>query len=128
MLQFRYFLAVLFIVFSTFSCKEEFELLEGGEFFLKLSQPVTLIDGTVLELISIEDSRCPEGVECIWEGRAAVVVSWKRDESFEFQLNDVEYLNAEVDQYLVSFIELTPYPTQQNQQAQKIARIKIELN
>ncbi|MFT6827092.1 MAG: hypothetical protein ACI9Z3_001704 [Roseivirga sp.] len=128
MIRFRYFLAVLLIAFSTFGCEEEFELFEGGEFYLKLNQPVTLIDGTVLELISIEDSRCPEGVECIWEGRAAIVVSWKRDENFELQLNDLEYQTVEVEQYLVSLIELTPYPTQLNQQTQKIARIKIEVD
>jgi hypothetical protein len=127
MIRLRYFLTVLLIAFSAFSCEEQFELFEGGEFYLKLNQPITLIDGTVLELTSIEDSRCPEELECIWEGRAAIVVSWKRSENFELQLNDVEYQSVEVEQYLVSLIELTPFPSQQNGQAQKIARIKIEV-
>lgn len=124
----RSFLIALLCVFCALSCQEEYELFEGGEFYLKLNQPVTLIDGSILKLSSVEDSRCPEELECIWEGRAAIAINWKRDENFELQLNDVEYQAEIVEQYTLSLIELTPYPNQQNGDAQKVARIKIELN
>jgi len=124
----RSFLIALLCVFCALSCQEEYELFEGGEFYLKLNQPVTLIDGSILKLTSVEDSRCPEELECIWEGRAAITINWKRDENFELQLNDVEYQAEIVEQYTLSLIELTPYPNQQNGDAQKVARIKIELN
>lgn len=124
----RSFLIALLCVFCALSCQEEYELFEGGEFYLKLNQPVTLIDGSILKLTYVEDSRCPEELECIWEGRAAITINWKRDENFELQLNDVEYQAEIVEQYTLSLIELTPYPNQQNGDAQKVARIKIELN
>uniref|UniRef100_UPI00404884E6 hypothetical protein n=1 Tax=Roseivirga sp. TaxID=1964215 RepID=UPI00404884E6 len=124
----RSFLIALLCAFCVLSCQEEYELFEGGEFYLKLNQPVTLIDGSILELTSVEDSRCPEELECIWEGRAAITLNWKREENFELQLNDVEYQAEIVQQYTLSLIELTPYPNQQNSNTPKVARIKIELN
>lgn len=110
------------------SCKEEFEVFEGGEFNLLLNKPINLIDGSTLELKEVEDSRCPEGQECIWEGRAAVEINWLRGQNHNILLNDVEYISQTVEQYRISLQALTPYPNQNNSDIEKIARIRIELN
>ncbi|WP_339608115.1 hypothetical protein [uncultured Roseivirga sp.] len=123
-------LVAFFILISSvvFSCDEEFEVFEGGVFSLKLNQPKTLIDGTVLELIEIEDSRCPTNANCVWEGRSAVKVRWVRQESYDIELNDVEYVNAQVDGYLVTLLEVNPYPTLEAANEDKVVKIKIEAN
>lgn len=118
----------LFIFITATSCEEEFEVFEGGEFSLILNAPITLIDGSVLEVQEIEDSRCPEGVDCIWEGRASVLVNWGRNENHSIQLNNVEYLSQVIERFKVSFLTLTPYPENNNTAIAKVARIRIELN
>lgn len=62
-----------------------------------------------------EDSRCPAGATCIWEGNAqiAVTVSKPSNEPQKLLLNTngsfptkAAYLN-----YIVSLVRLDPYPT-----------------
>ncbi|WP_157716082.1 hypothetical protein [Roseivirga echinicomitans] len=128
MIDKRILAAFLFLISSVvFSCEEEFEVFEGGTFSLRLNQPKTLIDGSVLELIGIEDSRCPENVNCVWEGRSAVKVRWTRQEAYDIDLNDVEYINAQIETYLVSLLEVNPYPTTEAND-DKVVKIKIEVN
>jgi hypothetical protein len=124
------FLVLLFSIslFLFTSCKEEFELFEGGDFSLVLNESVILIDGSTLELKEVEDSRCPEGNQCIWEGRAAVTLFWQRNEANIVQLNDVEYITVNVDQFKVTLLSLSPYPTNENAQEEKVARVRIALN
>lgn len=122
-------LAIFFILVSltVLSCDEEFEIFEGGIFSLRLNQSKTLIDGSVLELIEVEDSRCPENLTCVWEGRSAVKVRWVRQETYDIELNDVEYVNAQVEDYLVTLLEVNPYPTT-DASDEHIVKIKIEVN
>ncbi|WP_452609549.1 hypothetical protein [Roseivirga echinicomitans] len=109
------------------SCDEEFEVFDGGVFSLRLNQPKTLIDGSVIELISVEDSRCPESVNCVWEGRSAVKVRWTKEIVHNIDLNDVELVNVQVDEYLVTLLEVNPYPVMGSSEDQ-VVRIEIESN
>ncbi|WP_062302940.1 hypothetical protein [Roseivirga seohaensis] len=122
-------LVAFLILISTmvFSCDEEYEVFEGGEFSLRLNQPKRLIDGSVLELVGVEDSRCPENTNCIWEGRSAVKIKWTRNEIYDIDLNDVEYIHVQVEEYLVTLVEVNPYPTT-GLNDEKVVKIKIELN
>ena len=118
----------LTLTFLTLACQEEFEFFEGGDFSLRLNQPKTLVDGSVIELTNIEDSRCPEGAQCAWEGRSAVILRWKRDAAYNIQLNDVEYPSELIEQYLITLVEVMPFPTIYNSNQEKLVRITIEIN
>jgi hypothetical protein len=62
----------------------------------------------------VEDSRCPEGVNCIWAGRAVVkITAAKRNEApatFELADND-EKASVEFAGYRIYFKSLLPKPT-----------------
>jgi hypothetical protein len=62
----------------------------GQQFLLGQDVPVSLADtGYLLSFEKVlEDSRCPLGVSCIWEGNARVVVHFIADrDEFSLELN-----------------------------------------
>ncbi len=67
-----------------------------------------------VKFVSVEeDSRCPEGVNCVWAGNAKIKVqlgeSGKAGEMFELNTN-VGAKGATVGSYAVSLVSLTPTP------------------
>ncbi len=62
----------------------------------------------------LEDSRCPEGVDCIWAGRARIQVTLgveaKEAKAVEFSL-DGDDNSFEFSGYRVHFSSLNPKPT-----------------
>lgn len=60
----------------------------------------------------VEDSRCPEGVNCVWAGNAKIkieVSSGKKKETFEVNTN-IGPKGAAFDGYAINLVELTPTP------------------
>jgi len=84
-----------------------------------------VIDKTSLEIRFeeiLEDSRCPEGVQCIWEGRVSARVEIKDgDSSYKMVLvqpgSTRDYVEETYKEYLLSY-KITPYP-QQNEDIDK---------
>ncbi|HSI88913.1 MAG TPA: hypothetical protein VK918_07635 [Pyrinomonadaceae bacterium] len=61
----------------------------------------------------VEDSRCPEGVDCIWAGRAVVEVRAAKDglSSETVSLSsDGDTASFEFSGYRIHFEKLEPYP------------------
>jgi len=86
------------------------------EFYLSVGQ-CAFITGEDLEVRFnevIEDSRCPRGVICIWEGRVSCVIELAKKGSFyrmvltEPSLTD-EYTRERYEDYEIAF-RVTPYP------------------
>ena len=50
-----------------------------GTYQLPLDQPVAVGGGATLRLVELEDSRCPEGVMCVWAGELTARVVWSSD-------------------------------------------------
>ena len=70
----------LFILFSMAACSQKKETISKSEIF---TQKPTKKKGTQLVLKNvINDSRCPEGVNCIWAGEIEIVVSIYKDNVF----------------------------------------------
>jgi len=74
---------------------------------LEIQKPVTFDDGLVVNLISIDDSRCKEGVRCIWPGQITATL-----EAFDgtilidsFQLGTVQ---GKID-YIPIVASIPPY-------------------
>jgi hypothetical protein len=87
----------------------------GKEFSLSVGESV-LIRGENLEITFlkvVEDSRCPTGVQCIWEGRARSLVSFVSNNKTEVELTepgltDSPYQYTFRDYWII--FHLLPYP------------------
>jgi aspartyl/asparaginyl-tRNA synthetase len=66
-----------------------------------------------IKFISVEDSRCPEDVTCVWAGNAKVTikVTNRKGESKTFDLNtSLQPQSAKFDGYEIKLGEVTPHP------------------
>lgn len=80
-----------------------------------------------LKVESINDSRCPEGVQCIWEGSADVIFSFE-SESSGLVIDTLRSFNNPVVQiadFSIALIAVTPYPKIKEKSKNKEARILI---
>ena len=85
------------------------------EFEIKLGQQVSIKhEGLRVSFTLVaEDSRCPEGVECIWAGNGKIVLrlSKQRRRAATMRLNT--NLDPKTDDYRgydVKLVKLSPYP------------------
>ena len=74
----------------------------------------------------IDDSRCPQGVQCVWAGKAAVTLEMNNGFSINLEkdkLVDTVYAGKH---YSFTLVDVTPYPsTQQTGPNDKKVRISI---
>jgi len=66
-----------------------------------------------IKFVAVEDSRCPQDVDCIWAGNAKVTVKItnRRGESKIFDLNtNLEAKSVKFDGYEIKLGNVTPYP------------------
>ncbi|AEE19381.1 hypothetical protein JM84_0256 [Dokdonia sp. Hel_I_63] len=112
-----YIVAIIFFC-SAFAKAQDSTTVEVPKIYLKAFQgQSTIIEGTSLRLVNvIEDSRCPQGVDCIWAGNAKVVVELTSESgkktTKEIILNGgrVAPIYSE-DGLVISIKGLAPYPT-----------------
>lgn len=91
----------------------------GDPFFLELGDAVQ-VDGHSLRFVDVvEDSRCPEDVTCIWEGRAKVQIAASDPTGAEERqvltlpygsMGEDERSTWTVGGLVVRLHDLTPYP------------------
>ena len=87
----------------------------GQEFELKINQEA-IIEGEGLAVVFesvLEDSRCPEGVDCVWSGNAKIRIrSGKQKQTpATIELNtDVESKSSSYLNYEIRLIALKPRP------------------
>lgn len=91
------------------------EVRVGEEFKLGVGKSAALKgEGLEIEFVSVgEDSRCPQGVDCIWEGNAKVRLRLKRARgaAVEIELNtNLEPRGSATHGYEVRLTNLSPYP------------------
>ena len=60
----------------------------GAQISLGLNQSVTFPDGLTVTVADINDSRCPQGVQCIWAGEVAVTLTLTKG-NFETSMGEV---------------------------------------
>lgn len=77
----------------------------------------------------LEDSRCPTGAMCIWEGDARIRFHFERlnEQPIDFVLHTNPKGTTEriIDRYKISLINLLPYPSINNRESQGSKRAKI---
>lgn len=82
----------------------------GEEFTIGYGNSITLENGSVTAafLAVADDSRCPEGAHCFWEGNARVVLSLSKH---EFSLNTtLSPKDTTIGGFAVQLIRVDPYP------------------
>jgi hypothetical protein len=104
-------------------------LKEGENIFLKEQQMNVTFKGIVA------DSRCPEGVNCIWAGAATALVevmtTTSRPMQIEISTENLAQKNLNKTQnfagYNISLEKLLPYPDQKNNTADLKGKYQIAL-
>lgn len=107
---------------SSKNTSEVVQAVLGQPFELQIGQPA-MVEGLIITFLSIsEDSRCPEGANCIWAGRAKVVLRVEKGGKFlgEYELThgsttqrDVE--GVAIDDLLLRLLAVEPYPSVETQ-------------
>lgn len=87
----------------------------GKEFTLKVGEQAHIKEAGLKITFSTvaEDSRCPQGVNCIWAGNGRVVLkaSRGRSKAADVQVNtEIEPKRDRVGEYEVRLVNLNPYP------------------
>jgi hypothetical protein len=90
----------------------------GEEFALKAGQTASVADGGLIvrfESVS-NDSRCPRGVTCIWEGDAVVAVSVQRGNAstnrHELHTSGLYAREAREGPFRIELVKLDPLPVE----------------
>jgi hypothetical protein len=76
-------------------------------------QKIVTRDKLKIKFVSVEDSRCPKDVNCVWAGNAKVTikVTNRRGESKTFDLNtNLETKSVKFEGYEIKLGSVTPYP------------------
>jgi len=126
-----YILGILLIL----SCSKD-TIFSLGEIDLKIKDPVEFDSGLNLEITNVNDSRCAEGVICVWEGEALVTF----DISYNGQTETIQLskCNGEASQckdsvveklsHRFQVLEVSPYPKidVEVQEGDIVVRMKVE--
>ncbi len=76
-------------------------------------QKSVMRDRLRIKFVAVEDSRCPQDVNCVWAGNAKVTVKVtnRRGESKTFDLNtNLDAKSVKFDGYEIKLGDVTPYP------------------
>lgn len=107
---------IILILFSGTACEEvlvDQPLRTGKEFTFQINKTYTSEDGNFsLKITDIGDSRCPEGVVCVWQGEVTVKGEWTKNNSKStFELHSVlTDQQKQPEGYTIKLIDAKPYP------------------
>lgn len=105
---------LLFFILIFGSCREEMPCYR----FNFGSETVFLADETycsenmelTMQVEEINESRCPEGVECIWAGQVTVSFDLKGDIDGKLQLASLMHPLDTIGDYTFQLVRVDPYP------------------
>ncbi|HEU4852601.1 MAG TPA: hypothetical protein VFT37_10660 [Telluria sp.] len=83
------------------------DTVEPGRYVLTKGVPTPLSPSASLTLTEVEDSRCPAGVQCVWAGRLAYVLSLQscaKSETFKL----TQDAGAHIGQRVPARVSLAP--------------------
>jgi hypothetical protein len=107
---------LVFFFFAGMGCEEtvlEQGFTIGKEASFQVNQLYTSADGQyTLKINEVGDSRCPEGVECIWSGEVTVKGEWTENSSkSNFEIHSVmKDQTKQPDGYTIQIVDAKPYP------------------
>jgi hypothetical protein len=107
---------LIFLLFAGIGCEEtiiEQGFTVGREANFQVNQLYTSADGQyTLKISEVSDSRCPEGVVCIWQGEVSVKGEWTENgNKFSFEIHSVlSGQTKEPTGYAIQIVDAKPYP------------------
>lgn len=109
------FLLVLFL-FTSMSCEEivtDKTFPFDREFSLHMNELYASSDGQyTIKINDINDSRCPQGVQCVWEGEVVIKGEWtdNKDKS-TFEVHSViKDQDKQPEGFIIQIKDVRPYP------------------
>ena len=107
---------LVFFLFAGMGCEEttlEQGFAIGKEAFFQVNQLYTSADGHYsLKITEVSDSRCPEGVQCVWQGEVTAKGEWtENNNKSSFEIHSV--VNDQTKQptgYTIQIVDAKPYP------------------
>ena len=102
----------LLLLFSLTACQNEDEdytfFYDKAEEFRLYKKYVSLDQELSITLTEMNDSRCPEGVTCIWQGEARVRIAMENSDTLH--LSTYNNMKDTLEGYSFELIEVSPYP------------------
>jgi hypothetical protein len=131
-------IALLAIALSLTACnKDEEQSIQLNQIFeldYRKSKSFDQGDFTITFENLIEDSRCPEGAECIWEGRAVVEIKIQHETDIDLHTlatsNSIDgdnLLSVQHDNYIIKLVAVHPYPTIASSPTNEDYSIELEI-
>jgi hypothetical protein len=114
-------LLVILLTILIYSCSKD-DNNQISQYDLTADKNIILDNGKCLEIIDIEyeiclksinDSRCPSGVECVWEGDAVVEFNFKsntENKFFTLHTNDNFQQDTIINNLKIKLLNVFPYP------------------
>lgn len=107
-------LAFLFVFCSCNRDKEKVSYRLDTSFQLGTEQFASEQSGRMkIEIISIDDSRCPEGVLCFWEGEGIVnllITKARKETNASLSTHPERPSEINFEGHVIKLLELSPYP------------------
>jgi hypothetical protein len=105
---------IILLVFLQQGCKKSSEadsFLPEQEFTLKSGESYSARkDNLRIRVKEINDSRCPTGVFCFWQGEAIVFLEVNDGKSWDVTLSTIHQPVDTVNDYIFRLIDVLPYP------------------
>lgn len=83
----------------------------------------------MLQLVEIQDSRCPADAVCVWQGEAETFFTLTKTDSYEIQEFSLTTLNPEqvfqLDNVEISLVDVSPYPLLSMPEREKFVTLNI---
>lgn len=122
---------LIIVVLGGFSCSDEAEYTNtwfGGETVLSPGVHYQSEDlGFSLSVGAIDDSRCPEGVVCVWQGEVTVELFVKMQETNKIILKSFHHPADTLGKYTFELVEVYPYPKYKQPLEYKDYRITLRM-
>jgi len=107
---------LVFFLFAGMGCEEtiiEQGFTIGKEENFQVNQLYTSANGQyTLKITDYSDSRCPEGVQCIWQGEVTLKGEWTENgNTSTFEIHSVmSDLTKQPTGYTIQIVDAIPYP------------------
>ena len=120
----------LLILFSLTACQNEDEdytfFFDRAQDFKLYNKYTSLDEALAITLTKVNDSRCPEGVTCVWQGEARVHIALENADTFS--LSTYDDLKDTIDGFSFELLEVSPYPEIENPLEQEDYVISLRIS
>lgn len=109
-----HYISLIFLTLFTAACMEEpapNPEISGREVTLEMGKVYAAENRDLtIKIESIQDSRCPVGVYCFWQGEASVHLEVIQNEHWKIHLSTFLHPADTINNFIFKLIDVVPYP------------------